>query len=167
MSWGPQEALDIYDTIQWVTEQGWSNKAVTMAGNSWLAISQINAAARDPHPALKCIAPWEAQSDPYKDIIVRGGIPQVLFGMVLQSMLVGRGKMEDGAVMTMQHPYYDQYWKIKAVPLEKIDIPTYIVASYSTFIHTAGSIRTWREIKTDKKWLRIHNAQEWSDQYSQ
>lgn len=33
-----------------------------MQGNSWLGVSQINHAARDCHPALKCIAPWEGHA---------------------------------------------------------------------------------------------------------
>ncbi|KAL7003853.1 hypothetical protein EMMF5_006617 [Cystobasidiomycetes sp. EMM_F5] len=44
------------------------------SGNSWLAIAQINHAARCPHPALKCIAPWEAATDFYRDFTMRGGM---------------------------------------------------------------------------------------------
>ena len=43
-----------------------------MMGNSWLAISQINVAARCPHPALKAIAPWEAMTDMYGQAAARG-----------------------------------------------------------------------------------------------
>ncbi|UZJ53639.1 hypothetical protein CBS101457_002959 [Exobasidium rhododendri] len=187
MRWGPQEALDIYDTTQWAVEQDWSNKAVTMSGNSWLAVAQINAAARCAHPALKCIAPWEGHSvgtlcpvrwftllllthvytqDHYKDVMVRGGIPQVAFGNWMQSTLVGRNKMEDTAAMAKLHPFHDKYWKTKAIPVQDITVPMYLVASYSSFIHTAGSLRTWKEAKSKEKWIRFHNAQEWSDLYT-
>jgi predicted acyl esterase len=165
MRWGPQEALDVYDTIEWIVQQPWCNGAVGMSGNSWLAVSQINVAARCPHPALKCIAPWEGHSDHYNDVMVRGGIPQVAFGNWMQKTLVGRNKMEDTAGMARAHPYFDKYWQIKAIPVENIDIPTYTLASYSSFIHTAGSLRTWRRAKTQKKWIRFHNAQEWADLY--
>lgn len=57
MRWGPQESRDIYDVIEWITQQPWCSGAVTMQGNSWLGVSQINHAARDCHPALRCIAP--------------------------------------------------------------------------------------------------------------
>jgi predicted acyl esterase len=97
--------------------------------------------------------------------MVRGGIPQVAFGNWMQSTLKGRNKMEDTAAMAKSHSLYDQYWKIKAIPVQNITIPTYIVASYSSFIHTAGSLRTWRQAKSTEKWMRIHNAQEWADLY--
>lgn len=80
-----------------------------MQGNSWLGVSQINHAARDCHPALKCIAPWEGHAvshqilllglgsidphnllfiqDHYRDVMVRGGIPQVAFGNWMQGKL--------------------------------------------------------------------------------
>ncbi len=73
MRWGPLEAQDVHDTVKWISEQLWSNGSVGMAGNSWLAVSAINAASRDPHPALKCIAPWEGHAvskqipSPYPD----------------------------------------------------------------------------------------------------
>lgn len=71
--WGPQQALDIYDTINWISEQSWCSGAVVMMGNSWLAISQINHAARHKHPALKAIAPWEGLNDMYRHEAYRGG----------------------------------------------------------------------------------------------
>lgn len=38
-----------------------------------LAMAQVNHASRCPHPALKCIAPWEAVTDQYRDVTSRGG----------------------------------------------------------------------------------------------
>lgn len=40
--WGQQEAEDVYDAIEWISKQSWCNGSVGMAGNSWLAIAQIN-----------------------------------------------------------------------------------------------------------------------------
>jgi hypothetical protein len=62
-AFGAQEAEDVWDTIDWLAAQPWCNGSVVMAGNSWLAISQINFAARMHHPALKALAPWECFSD--------------------------------------------------------------------------------------------------------
>jgi predicted acyl esterase len=47
--------------------------------------------------------------------------------------------------------------------IEKINIPTYIVASYSSFVHTMGSVRGWMQINTGNKWLRWDPYQEWYD----
>lgn len=80
-----QEAQDMYDSISWAAKQAWCNGSVTFAGNSWLAIAQLNLASRYSHPALKCIAPWEGATDAYRDTLVRGGIPHgAFFGQLAQ-----------------------------------------------------------------------------------
>lgn len=71
--WGQQEAEDVYDTIESLSNLPWCSGSVVMAGNSWLAIAQVNFASRLKHPALKAIAPWEALTNPYYDQIGRGG----------------------------------------------------------------------------------------------
>ncbi|UKZ67873.1 uncharacterized protein TrAtP1_009033 [Trichoderma atroviride] len=71
--YGPQEAEDVYDTIDYISKQPWCSGSVGMAGNSWLAISQINFASRHEHPALKALAPWEGRHDVYRDTLGRGG----------------------------------------------------------------------------------------------
>jgi uncharacterized protein len=63
------------------------------------------------------------------------------------------------------HEFYDTYWKSKCVDFSKITIPSYILGSYSTMLHTMGSIRAWKYTNTDKKWLRIHPHQEWYEDY--
>ncbi len=50
------EANDGYDTIEWVTQQAWSNGRVAMWGESYFGFTQW-AAASTGHPALKAIAP--------------------------------------------------------------------------------------------------------------
>ena len=47
---------DGYDTVQWVSEQAWSNGNVGMEGSSYLGNTQLLAARAQP-PALKCIMP--------------------------------------------------------------------------------------------------------------
>ena len=50
------EAEDGYDTIEWITRQGWSNGRVAMWGDSYYGFTQW-AAASTHHPALKAISP--------------------------------------------------------------------------------------------------------------
>lgn len=73
--------------------------------------------------------------------------------------------MEDTSKMAVSHPLFDEYWATKRIPVQNIDIPIYCLGSYSSFIHTDGSLRTFREAKTKNKWIRIHDAQEWADLY--
>lgn len=50
------EVNDGYDTIEWVTQQPWSNGHVAMWGDSYYGYTQW-AAAASGHPALKAISP--------------------------------------------------------------------------------------------------------------
>lgn len=67
--------------------------------------------------------------------------------------------------MGEDHEFYDAYWESKRVDFTKINIPSYILGSYSSMLHTMGSVRAWKDINTDKKWFRIHPHQEWYEDY--
>lgn len=160
--WGIQEAEDIYDVIDWLSKQPWCNGSVVMAGNSWLAISQINFASRMHHPALKAIAPWEGYTDLYRHYVARGGRPHIPgFHRMISNGLAGPEGVENVVAMLEKHPLFDEYWEAKRIPVENIDnIPMYVVASYSSMLHTYGSFQTFRQARTEKKWLRVHPYQE-------
>ncbi|KAF9872299.1 alpha/beta-hydrolase [Colletotrichum karsti] len=163
--WGEQEAHDFHDLIDWVSKQPWCNGNVATAGNSWLAISQINVAARNPHPALKAIAPWEAATDGYKDFMARGGIPRGGFMPMLYQTMTGMHGAEDGSAMAKKRPLLDEYWATKVIPVDKIKVPMYLTASYSTLLHSRGSFETFEKSVLSERWLRVHHTQEWYDLY--
>ena len=165
--WGQQDAEDIYDTIEWLTKQPWCDGSVGMMGNSWLAISQINFGARLSHPALKALAPMEGFTDPYRDIQARGGmVSNYEFSQkVIMMGMAGPDSVENMPKMVATHPLFDEYWASKQIHVENIDVPLYILASYSTMLHTNGSFKTFRTAKSTKKWLRVHRYQEWYDLY--
>lgn len=163
---GIQEAEDIYDLIDWLSRQPWCNGSVGMAGNSWLAISQINFASRLKHSALKALAPMEALNDPYRDLECRGGSPSnTAFHKFLMEGFAGPNYAENMFGMLSHRPLYDDYWESKYIHTENIDVPLYLLASYSSGFHGAGSFRTYRTAKTRQKWLRVHPYQEWYDLY--
>ena len=60
----------------------------------------------------------------------------------------------------------NEYWMDKRADIESINIPTYVVASYSSFVHTMGSVRGWLDVDTPHKWLRWDPFQEWFDLWS-
>jgi predicted acyl esterase len=117
-----------------------------MAGNSWLAISQINFASRMHYPALKAIAPWEGYTDLFRHYVARGGrlyIPG-LHRMILNGFAGPEGVKNVGAMLE-KRLLYEDYWEAKRIPVENIDnIPMYVVASYSSMLHTYGSFQTFR-----------------------
>ncbi|WES65855.1 CocE/NonD family hydrolase [Microbacter sp. GSS18] len=56
------EVDDGYDTIEWITQQSWSNGRVAMWGDSYYGYTQW-AAAASGHPALKAISPRVTGTD--------------------------------------------------------------------------------------------------------
>ena len=60
--------------------------------------------------------------------------------------------MEDPVSMLKKYPLMNDYWRDKRARMDRITVPAYILASYSTFLHLPGSLRGFEEIPHDKKW---------------
>ena len=75
---GTQEGRDGYDFIEWAAKQKWCSGKVGLFGNSGVAMSQWRIAAENP-PHLTCIAPWEATGDQYRESLMEGGIPWIIW----------------------------------------------------------------------------------------
>ncbi|AMM20201.1 hydrolase [Frondihabitans sp. PAMC 28766] len=165
--WDRQDGRDAYDIVEWLAEQSWCTGKVAMSGTSYLAATQWFAAAERP-PHLAAINPWEGISDTYRDLVMRGGMPDTGFARQLRdNSFFGRNRKEDILAEADVHPLVDELWADKIPALENITVPAYVVASYSNTLHTAGTFRGWRRIASADKWLRVHNSQEWPDYYDE
>ncbi|PPF50027.1 hydrolase [Clavibacter michiganensis] len=165
--WDRQEGRDCHDLIEWLAVQEWCTGKVGMSGTSYLAVSQWFTAAEQP-PHLAAINPWEGVSDVYRDLVKRGGMPDTGFARQLQDgSFFGRNQKEDILAEVEAHPLMDDLWEQKIPDFERINVPAYVVASYSNTLHTAGTFRAWRRMASEEKWLRIHNTQEWPDYYDE
>ncbi|KAH6209133.1 hypothetical protein HBI15_155430 [Parastagonospora nodorum] len=160
---GKQEGEDGHDVIEALAKMDWCNGSVGLAGNSHLGIVQWFIAAEKP-PSLKAIAPWEACGDLYREQFVRGGAwDNGLFDFITQHVIRGRNGLEDFKEMYHRSKLMNPYWADKRADIESISIPTYVVASYSSFVHTMGSVRGWMQLSSKEKWLRWDPYQEWYD----
>lgn len=165
--WDRQEGRDCYDLVEWLAARDWCSGKVGMSGTSYLAVAQWFTAAEQP-PHLAAINPWEGVSDVYRDLVMRGGMPDTGFARQLQEgSFFGRHSKEDVLAEAETHPLMDELWEQKIPDFTKITVPAYVVASYSNTLHTAGTFRAWRRIASADKWLRIHNSQEWPDYYDE
>jgi predicted acyl esterase len=162
--WGTQEGRDGYDVIEWVAAQEWSNGKVGLSGNSWLAIAQWFIAAERP-PHLAAIAPWEGWSDAYREDVGHGGVQDFGFCERITSKMRGKNRVEDVPAMIHKYPFMNAYWEDKSAKLKNIDIPAYVVASWTSIMHAHGTLDSYRRIPSKDKWLRVHNTQEWPDYY--
>lgn len=165
---GPGEAAACYDLIEWAGVQPWSTGRVGMSGVSWYSVIQWNVAALRP-PHLAAINPFEGFHDPYYEVAAHGGIPETQFLPLLGPLIAKtHGQVEDVATNAMNHPFYDDYWKSKVADLEKIDVPAYVVASWSDHgLHTRGTLEGFRRISSPHKWLEVHGRKKWAYYYSE
>jgi predicted acyl esterase len=54
--------------------------------------------------------------------------------------------------MIEQHPLFIDYWEDKKAMLRNITVPMYATASYSTGLHTEGSVRGFLLSRSTEKW---------------
>jgi predicted acyl esterase len=160
--WSPEEARDYYDLIEWTAAQSWCTGKVGLTGVSYLTIAMWQVAALRP-PHLAAINPWEGYSDSYRERAFHGGIPENLFmPRWLEHSVYSRGEVEDVLEMRRQRPFFDDYWKSKAPDLERIEVPAYVVASWSDQgLHTRGTLEGFKRIGSRQKWLEVHGRKKW------
>ena len=73
------EQKDLYDVIEWLGHQSWSNGKVGGIGQSYFCMSQWWMAIQKP-PSLACIAAFDGLNDPYRASVYQGGILGDFFG---------------------------------------------------------------------------------------
>jgi len=163
---GVGEAQDCVETIRWLADQPWSNGKVGMTGVSYLACIQFWAAALRP-PELAAINPWEGFTDWYREFAYHGGIPETGFApRASDNIRFSLGRTEDTWANVQAHPLMDGFWRSKEIDFEAIDVPAYVVASWSDQgLHTRGTLEAYKRISSTQKWLEVHGQKKWAHYY--
>jgi uncharacterized protein len=163
---GIVESLDCYDLIEWVGTRDWCNGKVGLSGVSYLAAIQYQVAPLKP-PHLAAINPWEAFSDWYREFAYHGGIRETGFlPYASDSINWSTGRTEDTQGNVLAHPLHDDYWQSKQTCLEDIEVPAFVVASWSDQgFHTRGTLACFRQIRSQQKWLLVHGRKKWGHFY--
>ncbi|QDP02362.1 CocE/NonD family hydrolase [Thalassotalea sp. PS06] len=167
-----KDSLDFYDAIRWAGQQSWSNGNVGLNGVSYLAISQWLAATSRP-PNLKAIIPWEGQTDPYRETLYHGGIPETAFTNFWVQKINTGASANVGPPPFLFKFVHKRPWLFKliqdtsALDLTMINIPVLIAASWSDHgLHSRGSFEAFKRISSIDKWLFTHGRPKWSTYYS-
>lgn len=160
--WDEREAHDTVDVIAWAGTQPWCNGKVGMSGVSYLAVAQWWAASLRP-PYLAAINPCEGLSDVYREFAFHGGIPSNFPTLWLKHRLkYSTTKVEAVADMMVDHPLDDSYWDTKRPDLSKIDVPAYVIASWSDQgLHTRGTLAAFEQISSPHRYLEVHGRKKW------
>jgi hypothetical protein len=159
---GLVEAQDCYDLIEWAGTQPWSNGKIGMSGVSYLTCIQYQVAPLKP-PHLAAINPWEGFSDWYREFGYHGGMRDTGF-IPRSATRLGWSttRTEDTPANMQAHPLYDAYWKSKENDLAGIEVPAFVVASWSDHgLHTRGTLEAFKRISSKQKWLEVHGQKKW------
>jgi putative CocE/NonD family hydrolase len=97
---------------------------------------------------------------------MRGGIPDVGFADHVTGLFAGKNRVEDIPAMIRKYPFMNGYWEDKIPRFDDIRVPAYVVASWTSPVHTHGTLEAFAKIASGEKWLRVHNTQEWPDFYT-
>ena len=158
------EQKDLYDVIEWLGRQPWSNRKVGGIGQSYFCMLQWWMAIQKP-PALACIAAIDGLADPYRASVYQGGILGDFFGSYWwnQNRIINRFPANgehpteqtcDLNLLVHQHPTYDDFWRERcaAERLHEIEVPLYSVGVWGKIdLHTRGNIDGFRAAAGDKK----------------
>jgi predicted acyl esterase len=68
-----REQRDVYDVVEWVARQPWSNGKVVLQGYSYSAITALLGAAQQP-PHLTTVVVGHPPTDPYRDVLWHNGL---------------------------------------------------------------------------------------------
>lgn len=165
-----RERQDLYEVIEWIALQPWSNGKIGGIGQSYYAVTQWGmASVRPPH--LACIAPFDGNIDPYRGWAYQGGVASNFMsswwnGSVRQANKFpanGSGPRDiptDVPAAVMQHPLLDSFWEQRLIAplLEEVQTPVYSIGVWAKRdIHLHGNIRGYHLVKGPKK-LKLMSA---------
>src|SRR3954466_15204763 len=68
-----REQEDVYDVVEWVAKQPWSNGQVALNGYSYSAITALLGSALEP-PHLRAVLVGHPPTDPYRDVVWQNGL---------------------------------------------------------------------------------------------
>jgi len=162
--WLPDEQRDLYELIEWIAAQPWSNGKVGGIGQSYYCVSQWHMGVQNP-PHLACIAPYDGLNDPYRFLGCPGGIESnfALYwfnsSVRVPNMCPANGEHprdmpKDMYDVMAHHPLRDSFW-IERSPwehLEEIKVPVFSVGVFAKQdLHLVGNIDGFRRVSGEKK----------------
>jgi hypothetical protein len=164
---GRKEQTDLYDAIEWIAEQPWSNGNVGGVGQSYYARSQWIMGIENP-PHLKCIAPYDGDVDTYRFSAYSGGIlgdyPAIWYSSAprYNNLYPATGPSRrltlDYPELVNEHPLYDDFWKERSAidRLGRIRVPVYSIGVWSKMNFALnGNIWGYELVRSPKKLLVV------------
>lgn len=193
--WGPREARDFYDCIEWIAAQPWCTGKIGLSGISYYAKNQWQVAALRP-PHLTAICPWEGANDYYREMTHHGGIHNAFlprwYGRMAtiqygvgsrgfrnpESGLLAAGdedltdeqlaaNREDLPAQIVAHAFDDEWHAAHSSRPEDIEVPVLSCANWGGLgQHQRGNFTAWMRAGSAEKWLEVHGGTHWGAFYT-
>jgi predicted acyl esterase len=161
----PEEQRDLYEVIEWLARQKWSNGKVGGIGQSYYARMQWFMAIQNP-PSLGCVAPYDGNVDTYRSSAYTGGIPgnfptswyNGTVRMLNASPASGPSRLVewDYVFTVRKHNTYDRWWRERAAAenLHKVRVPVFSIGVWRKVdLHLNGNIVGYERSGGPKKLL--------------
>ena len=117
---------DGYDTVEWITQQAWSDGNVGMMGLSALGVTSYMATSSG-HPALKAAYAVAAASNMYNDVFYPGGAYRQ---KMADGWVTGQGR-EEFLPFIYEHSSYSEKW-------DQVNLPAYASETRAAVYHLGG-----------------------------
>ena len=149
-----REQQDVYDVVEWVARQPWSNGKVVLYGYSYSAITALLGAAKQP-PHLTTVVVGHPPTDPYRDVLWHNGLYDQGFaeqwgagqtatqalGVGVQPQYVDRKDQLFAAetrITDLDGPLYDERSVLTKV--SRIKVPVYVFTGWDD-MYSRGDMR--------------------------
>jgi uncharacterized protein len=161
-----REQRDVYEVVEWIARQKWSDGNVGMYGGSYQGITPLMGAAQQP-PHLKAIVPAVVLTDAYRDIVWHNGIYNTNFVAQWTALqfalgLTGVGPSSDLASRPQQRlavesrltPWDGPFYKERSLytKFDQIKVPTLLLGGWFDGF-SRGTVRDYQGIASKYKRL--------------
>jgi uncharacterized protein len=149
-----REQEDVYDVIEWIAKQPWSNGHVALYGYSYSAITSLLGASLQP-PHLDAVVVGHPPTDPYRDVIWHNGLYDQGFvgqwfagqtaaqsvGAGVQPQILDRAQQQF-AIETREIPYDGPVYQERSVlaKMDRITVPVYVFTGWQD-MYSRGDLR--------------------------
>ncbi len=159
---GPKDAEDFFDVVEWAGERSWSNGRVAASGISWYAMMAWRVAALQP-PHLAAVIAWEGLTDFYREAARQGGLYANGFINLWWPLQVEpqRNGTEGGdwREELPRHPLLDAFHEERRTQLDRVTVPLLSAGNWGALhLHLRGNIEGWLGAASEHKWLVVHTG---------
>jgi putative CocE/NonD family hydrolase len=149
-----REQQDVYDVVEWVSKQPWSNGHVALYGYSYSAITSLLGASLQP-PHLDAVVVGHPPTDPYRDVLWHNGLYDQGFvgqwfagqtgaqsiGIGPQPQALDRAQQQF-AIETRLIPHDGPLYQERSVlaKIDRIKVPVYVFTGWQD-MYSRGDLR--------------------------